>query len=118
MTCVLAIEDLHVSYGAVRAIRGLSLRVQRGEVVAVVGANGAGKTTLLKALANELPRESGNIVYKGKSTAGVPPYRLATEGLLHIPEGRGTFSTMTVLENLRLGFERDRCARGIVRPTT
>jgi branched-chain amino acid transport system ATP-binding protein len=107
MTGVLAVENLHVSYGAVRAICGISMQVQRGEVIAVIGANGAGKTTLLKALANELPRASGRVTYKERSTAGVPPYKLAAEGLLHIPEGRGTFTTMTVLENLRLGFERD-----------
>jgi branched-chain amino acid transport system ATP-binding protein len=107
MTCVLAIENLHVNYGAVRAIRGISMRVERGEVIAVIGANGAGKTTLLKALANELPRVSGNVTYKDRNTAGMPSYRLAAEGLLHIPEGRGTFTTMTVFENLRLAFERE-----------
>jgi branched-chain amino acid transport system ATP-binding protein len=106
MTAILSIDNLHVSYGAIRAVRGISLQVRSGEVVAVLGANGAGKTTLLKALANELPRASGSITYKGGNTAGVMPYRLAADGMLHIPEGRGTFTTMTVLENLRLAFER------------
>jgi branched-chain amino acid transport system ATP-binding protein len=106
MTTILSVDNLHVSYGAIRAVRGVSFQVRSGEVVAVLGANGAGKTTLLKALANELPRGSGSITYKGRNTAGVMPYRLAADGLLHIPEGRGTFTTMTVLENLRLAFER------------
>jgi branched-chain amino acid transport system ATP-binding protein len=106
MSCVLSVENLHAGYGAIRAVRGITMHVNPGEVIAVIGANGAGKTTLLRALANEVPRSEGNIVYRNKSTAGVPTHRLASAGLLHIPEGRGTFPTLTVLENLRLAFER------------
>ena len=106
MMDVLSAEDLHVNYGAIRAIRGISMHVRDGEVIAIIGANGAGKTTLLKALANELPLASGRILYNGQKTVGMAPHRLAKAGLLHIPEGRGTFMSMTVRENLRLAFER------------
>lgn len=99
---VLRVEELCVSYGAIQALRGVSLHIAAGETVAVVGANGAGKTTLLKALSNVLPARSGRVHYKGSPIGGIPAYRLVREGLLHVTEGRGIFGDMTVLENLLL----------------
>jgi len=101
---VLAVEDLHVAYGPIQAVRGCSLEVRAGETVAVVGANGAGKTTLLRAVCNMLPASAGRILYRGRVTAGVPTHRLVREGILHIPEGRGVIGTLTVLENLYLAY--------------
>jgi branched-chain amino acid transport system ATP-binding protein len=107
MSEILTAEDLHVSYGPIRAVRGISISIRRGETIAVVGANGAGKTTLLRALANELPHTKGSIAYLGAPTRGLAPYSLAKRGLLHIPEGRGILATMSVDENLRLAFDRN-----------
>ena len=97
MTQVLSVEDLHVGYGPIRAVRGVSLSICEGETIAVVGANGAGKTTLLKALCNELPKQAGSVWYYEEPTAGMMPYLLARKGLLHIPEGRGVLGSLSVL---------------------
>ena len=107
MPAILEIERLHVSYGPIRALRGVSLTVEPGRTAAVVGANGAGKTTLMRAVSNLLPIESGEIRFDGKPTAAVKPHRLARQGLLHIPEGRGTLQRLSVAENLRVAFDRD-----------
>jgi branched-chain amino acid transport system ATP-binding protein len=104
------VTELHVAYGPIRALRGISLSISEGETIAVVGANGAGKTTLLKALCNDLPRQNGSVWYHGETTAGMKPYILARKGLLHIPEGRGVLGSLSVLENLRLSFDRQRIA--------
>ncbi|MGE5200491.1 MAG: ATP-binding cassette domain-containing protein, partial [Acidobacteriota bacterium] len=85
-TPILSIADLHVGYGAIKAVRGVSLAVEAGETVAVVGANGAGKTTLLRALTNMLTPERGEIRYRGRSIASLPTHVLAAEGVLHVPE--------------------------------
>jgi len=111
VTEVLSVTELHVAYGPIRALRGVSLSIREGETIAVVGANGAGKTTLLKALCNELPRQNGRVHYHGESTAGMNPYVLARKGLLHIPEGRGVLGSLSVLENLQLSFDRQRPPR-------
>ncbi len=99
---LLAVKDLHVAYGPIKALRGCSLEVREGETVAVVGANGAGKTTLLRALCNMLPWSDGRVFYDGLPTAGRPTHRLVRDGILHIPEGRGVIGSLTVLENLQL----------------
>jgi branched-chain amino acid transport system ATP-binding protein len=106
LEALLEVESLHVSYGPIRALRGVSFAVAPGETVAVLGANGAGKTTLMKALCNLLPHASGTVRYAGQSTAASGPHRLAREGLLHIPEGRGTLGRLSVRDNLRLAHER------------
>ena len=104
-TPILSIADLHVGYGAIKAVRGMSLAVEAGETVAVVGANGAGKTTLLRALTNMLTPERGEIRYRGRSIASLPTHVLAAEGVLHVPEGRGVIGSLSVWENLRIGWE-------------
>ncbi len=103
---ILDVRDLHVSYGPIKAVRGLSLTVCRGETLAVIGANGAGKTTLMRAISNLLARSAGEIRLQGEPTAAVPPHTLARRGLLHVPEGRGTLQRLSVLENLRIAFDR------------
>jgi len=103
-TPMLAVDELHVSYGPIRGLRGCSLEVRRGEAVAVVGANGAGKTTLLRAICNMLPW-TGAIRLDGVPTNHKATHRLAREGVLHLPENRGILATQTVLENLQLAFD-------------
>ena len=98
---MLQVNDLHGSYGGIKALWGVELQVAPGEVVAVLGANGAGKTTLLKAISGLLPCH-GEISFKGEP-AGRCPYALVKRGLVHVPEGRRILADMTVLENLQLG---------------
>jgi branched-chain amino acid transport system ATP-binding protein len=107
---LLEVSGLEVAYGPIRAVRGVSLEVAGGEVVALIGANGAGKTTTLRTIAGLLRPTSGAIRYEGVSIAGQRPHRLARRGLVLVPEGRGVLSRLTVLENLLLGAagRRDR----------
>lgn len=100
---MLSVQDLTVAYGAVEALRGVSLEIQEGDVVAVLGANGAGKTTLLKAISGLVPLRSGTISLKGENLTKYLAYRLAGMGVVHIPEGRRVFATLSVEENLNLG---------------
>jgi branched-chain amino acid transport system ATP-binding protein len=100
---VLALENLAVSYGGLRALNGISLEVGRGEFVAVVGPNGAGKTTLFKAISGTVPAESGRITFAGQDLLAVPPAQRAHLGIAHVPEGRQVFSTLSVLDNLEMG---------------
>ena len=101
MTALLELHDVHARYGPVRALHGVSLTVDEGEIVAVLGANGAGKTTTLRAISNTVHRE-GEIRFGGTPLRG-GPHSIARLGVAHVPEGRGTFSELTVYENLRLG---------------
>ena len=100
---LLEVTDLEVAYGDVRALWGVSIHVDAGSVVAIVGANGAGKTTLLKAISGLVPAKRGEIKLSGTSLLGRLPEDIARLGLAHVPEGRGLFRQMTVLENLELG---------------
>lgn len=100
---VLRVRDLVVSYGAVAALRGVSLHVGSGEVVALLGANGAGKSTMLRTISGLLPPKSGEIHFLGQRIDNVPPARIVRLGLAHCPEGRRLFGSLTVAENLRLG---------------
>ena len=100
---VLRVQDLVVSYGAVAALRGVSLYVGRGEVVALLGANGAGKSTMLRTISGLMLPKSGEIRFLGQRVDGVPPARIVRLGLAHSPEGRRLFGSLTVAENLRLG---------------
>jgi branched-chain amino acid transport system ATP-binding protein len=102
---LLAVENLHVAYGPIKALRGCSLAVRAGETVAVVGANGAGKTTLLRAICNMIPWSRGGILYRGRPIAGVRTHQLIRDGILHLPEDRGLIGTLTVWENLRLAYD-------------
>jgi branched-chain amino acid transport system ATP-binding protein len=102
------VEGVSTSYGAIEALSGVSLRVEAGEIITLVGANGAGKTTTLMTIAGVLRPRSGSIRFDGKEIVGVPAHALIGRGLAHSPEGRRIFSRMTVLENLELGaFGRD-----------
>jgi branched-chain amino acid transport system ATP-binding protein len=99
---LLEVEGLRASYGPVRALHGVDLEVAEGAVVAVLGPNGAGKTTILRALTG-MVRASGRITFAGRRLTGLPTERIVRLGVAHVPEGRGTFPTLTVEENLRLG---------------
>lgn len=109
---MLRVDNLVVSYGDIRAVKGISFHVQRGEILALVGANGAGKTTTLRALSGMLPCE-GSVVLEDRDLRGLSPDRILKLGLSHVPEGRGIFGSLTVMENLQLGawIRRDKAAR-------
>ncbi len=99
---LLELENVEARYGPVKALHGVTLSVDEGKIAAVLGANGAGKTTTLRAISNTV-RRSGDIRFAGRSLSRRPPESLARLGIAHVPEGRGTFAELTVLENLRLG---------------
>ena len=100
---VLDIKDLHVSYGGIKAVKGISLTVNEGELIALIGANGAGKTTTLKAISALLKPTNGTIAYQGKPLGGVASFQLVERGLVMVPEGRGVFGQLTIEENLAMG---------------
>ena len=100
---MLKIQDLHVSYGAVRAIKGISLEVNDGELVSLIGANGAGKTTTLHTISGLVPAASGTIELDGTDLRRTAPNKIIELGLAHVPEGRHVFARMTVEENLMMG---------------
>jgi branched-chain amino acid transport system ATP-binding protein len=103
MKNILQVNDLKVSYGAIQAIKGLDFHVGEGEMVALIGANGAGKTTTLKTLAGMLTPTAGQITFDGKAHSKIKSYDLIREGLALVPEGRGIFPKLTVVENLEMG---------------
>jgi branched-chain amino acid transport system ATP-binding protein len=100
---LLSVEGLQVRYGAIQALRGVSLQVGRGEMVALIGANGAGKTSTLRAVSGMLKPSAGRITLEGKDTTGLKAHQLVPRGMAHAPEGRGIFPNLTVYENLELG---------------
>lgn len=100
---LLQVENVSVAYGSVEALKSVSLSASGAEIVAVLGANGAGKTTLLKAISGLVPIKSGTIVYDGSKLHLLPAHLIARMGVVHIPEGRRVFATLTVEENLNLG---------------
>jgi branched-chain amino acid transport system ATP-binding protein len=102
MAPLLELNDVVASYGQVKALHGITLAVEEGEIVAVLGANGAGKTTTLRAISNTV-RRSGEIRFAGRSLARLGPESTAALGIAHVPEGRGLFPELTIVENLRLG---------------
>jgi branched-chain amino acid transport system ATP-binding protein len=110
---LLELRELDVHYGAIHALRGISIRVGQGEIVSLIGANGAGKTTTLRAVSGMLRPSAGQIRYEGAPIAGLKPHRLVARGLCHAPEGRGIFPNLTVTENLLLGAFLRRDADGI-----
>ncbi|QLJ12560.1 ABC transporter ATP-binding protein [Pseudomonas putida] len=103
MKTMLEVNDLQVSYGAIQAIKGIDLKVGKGEMVALIGANGAGKTTTLKTLAGLLKPSAGQITFDGKTHASIKGHDLIRQGLALVPEGRGIFPKLTVHENLEMG---------------
>lgn len=103
MSDLLTVSDLHVNYGQIEALKGVSLRVAEGEVVAILGSNGAGKTTLMRSLSGLLRPKSGSIVYRDEELVGVRADLIVGKGIAQSPEGRRVFGTLTVEENLGLG---------------
>ncbi|MBR1729438.1 MAG: ABC transporter ATP-binding protein [Selenomonadaceae bacterium] len=105
---MLDIKDINVYYGAIHAIKGISLTVNEGEIVTLIGANGAGKSTTLRTISGLLKPKTGSIEFLGKNIAGMPAHQIVKEGISQVPEGRRIFAEMTVMENLELGaFTRD-----------
>ncbi len=112
---MLEVEGLEVAYDAIRAVRGISLRVERGSIVTLIGCNGAGKSTTLRAISGLLRPTAGRILYDGHDITGMAPHRIVGRGLYHVPEGRMVFANLTVLENLKLGAYRHKGGGGHAR---
>ena len=100
---LLEVTNLHTYYGNIHALKGLSITVNQGEIVTLIGANGAGKSTTLKTISGLLRPREGTIHFEGKAIAGMPAHTVTSMGLVQVPEGRRVFSQMTVLENLEIG---------------
>ncbi len=99
----LQVEDLHVSYGHIKAVKGVSMGIQPGEIVSIIGANGAGKSTLLKTVSGLIKPRQGGIRFENASIVGIAPEKITRMGLVHVPEGRQILATLTVYDNLELG---------------
>lgn len=100
---MLKIEDINVYYGNIQALKGISLSINEGEIVTLIGANGAGKSTMLKTISGLLKPKQGKIMYEGQSIGGKAAQSIVKMGISHVPEGRRVFANMTVEENLQLG---------------
>ena len=100
---MLDVRDLHVYYGEIHALKGISFRVAQGEIVTLLGNNGAGKTTTLKTLSGLLAPRRADVLLNGASLAGAPPHGIVLKGITHVPEGRRIFNRLTVLENIEMG---------------
>ena len=102
-TTLLKVKGLKVAYGGIQAVKGVDFEVHEGELVSLIGSNGAGKTTTMKAITGTQPLNAGDIEYLGRSIAGQGPWDLVKQGLAMVPEGRGVFTRMTIIENLQMG---------------
>ena len=100
---MLKIKGLHVSYGGIKALRGIDLEVPEGKIVTLIGANGAGKSTMLRTISGLVKADSGSITYNDKELLGLPINKVLEEGIAHAPEGRRVFANLTVLEKLKAG---------------
>lgn len=100
---MLVIDNLEVSYGAIRALHGVSVKVPEKSIVTLIGANGAGKSTLLRAVSGLVRAKAGTVRYDGEDIANLPPHAIVSRGLCHVPEGRMVFANLTIAENLRMG---------------
>ena len=100
---MLKIDNLHVSYGGIRALQGVSLEVPDGKIVTLIGANGAGKSTTLRTISGLVKADSGSIIYDGEELLGMPIYKILEKGIAQVPEGRRVFTNLTVRENLKIG---------------
>jgi len=107
---MLEVTDLHVSYGAIKALHGVNLKVEKGSIVTLIGANGAGKSTTLRALSGLVKPAAGSIRYDGQEISRLPANKVVANGLCHVPEGRMIFPNLTVAENLKMGayLQRDK----------
>lgn len=99
---LLEVESLAVSYGAIKALQGVSLTVEEGEIVTLIGANGAGKSTLLRRVSGLVRAQSGRVLFRGRDISSLPPQAVVRCGIVHVPEGRGIFGNLTVMDNLEL----------------
>ena len=106
MTPVIKLQDIETFYGEIRALKGISLEVQAGEIVTLIGSNGAGKTTTLRTISGQLKPRNGKIYFKDQSIEKIPPHEIAALGIAHVPEGRKIFPRLTVEENLEMGAFR------------
>jgi branched-chain amino acid transport system ATP-binding protein len=113
MTAILAVHDLEVAYGAITALHGISIDVEQGEIVTLIGANGAGKTTTLRTISGLLKPRRGGITFKGGDITGIKPHVITARGVSHVPEGRGIFANLSVSDNLELGayLRKDKVAQ-------
>ena len=100
---MLEINDIHVNYGMIHAIKGISFSVDKGEIIALIGANGAGKTTTLHTISGLLRPKSGNIMFEGTDITKVAPHKIVSMGIAQVPEGRRVFAQLSVLDNLKMG---------------
>ena len=100
---MLEVKDLVVSYGAIKALKGISFKVEQGEVITLIGSNGAGKTTTLHSISNLIRKESGSIVFEGEDITNVSADKIVNRGLIQVPEGRRVFANMSVKENIEMG---------------
>ncbi len=110
---LLEVEDLHVAYGAIRALQGITFHIEEGEIVTLIGANGAGKSTTLRTISGLLRPIAGDIRFQGQSIIRTPPERIVKMGISQVPEGRQIFSKLTVMENLEMGAYTRRDKAGI-----
>ena len=100
---MLEVQDLHVYYGVIQALKGISFKVEQGEVIALIGANGAGKTTTLHTITGLLSPKQGSVIFEGKNITKVPAHKIVEPGIAHVPEGRRVFSQLSVYDNLKMG---------------
>ena len=100
---MLEVRDLHVSYGAINAVQGVSFELDKGEIVALIGSNGAGKSTILRTISGLEHAKSGSIVFQGTELTKMKAHKIVEQGIAHVPEGRRVFPKLTVTENLRMG---------------
>ncbi len=103
MEPILKVDNIEVYYGMIKALKGVSFEVNKGEIVALIGANGAGKTTILHTVTGLLKPKTGSILYHDKEISKVPAHKIVTMGMAHVPEGRRIFSQLSVLDNIKLG---------------
>lgn len=103
MAPLLQVDNIEVFYGVIKALKGISFEVNKGEIVALIGANGAGKTTILHTVTGLLKPKTGKISFKGNDITKVPAHKIVTMGMAHVPEGRRIFSQLSVLDNIKLG---------------
>ena len=100
---MLEVKDLVVSYGAIKALKGISFSVEQGEVITLIGSNGAGKTTTLHSISNLIKKESGSILFEGEDITNLSADKIVNRGLIQVPEGRRVFANMSVRENIEMG---------------
>ena len=115
---MLELKDVVVNYGSIAALHGISISIEQGSIVTLVGANGAGKTTTLRTISGVVRAKSGSITFEGEDISDLPPHRIVSRGLAHSPEGRMVFSNLTVMENLRMGSYLRKDKAGIAKDLT